>query len=63
MQKESIEYIKSFTAIKNKTLWIIQFAHKLLLSSKDGPWIAKENSLFDVTMVSFAGAAIYEILF
>ena len=45
-----------------KDLEAIQLARKPLLFSKDNPWAEKDNSLFDVTMGSFAGAEICEIV-
>ena len=60
--EKSIEYAKSFTMIVCKALEAIQLARKSLLFSKDGPWMKKDNSLFDVTMGSFDGAEICEIV-
>ena len=60
--EKSIEYAKSFTTIKSKALESIQLARKSLLFSKDGPWLNKDNSLFDVTMGSFEGDEICEVV-
>ena len=62
LSEKSIEYAKSFTAIESKALEAIRLARKSLLFSKDKPWVKKDNSLFDVTMGSFGGAEICEIV-
>ena len=60
--EKSIEYAKWFITIESKALEAIQLAHKSFSFSKDSPWVKKDNSLFDVTMGSFDGAEIYEIV-
>ena len=60
--ERSIEYAKSFDTIEHKTLEAILLARKSLLCSKDEIWIKKDNSSFDVTMGSFDGAEICEIV-
>ena len=60
--ERSIEYAKSFATIEHKTLEAISLARKSLLFSKHEIWVKKDNSLFDVTMESFHGAEICEIV-
>ena len=60
--ERSIEYAKSFATIKHKILEAILIARKSLLFNKDEIWVKKDNSSFDVTMGSFDGAEIREIV-
>ena len=58
----SIKYAKSSALIEHKTLEAISLAHKLLLFSKHEIWVKKYNSSFDMTMESFDGAEICEMV-
>ena len=58
----SINYAKQFTVIDDHTINIIFHCRKSLLFSSDGTWIKKDGSLFDVTMGSFDGAEICELV-
>ena len=60
--ERSIEYAKSFATIEQKTLEAILLPPKSLLCSKDDICVKKINSSFDVTMGSFDGAEICEIV-
>ena len=60
---KSINYAKLFTTIEENVISAIKHARKLLLFSKDGTWVKKnDNELFDVTMASFDGAEICELV-
>ena len=60
---ESIDYAKLFTTIGENVINAIKLARKLLLFSKDGTWVKKGgNELFDVTMGSFDGAEVCELV-
>ena len=62
LSERSIEYAKLFATIEHKTLEAISLTCKSLLFSKHEIWVKKENSYFHVTMGSFDGAKIYEIV-
>ena len=58
-----INYAKSFTTIEENVISAIKLMRKSLLFSKDGTWVKKsDNELFDVTMGSFNGARICELV-
>ena len=60
---KSIAYAKSFTKIEDNAINAIKLARKSLLFNKDGTWIKKgDDTLFDVTMGSFDGAEICELV-
>ena len=60
---KSIAYAKSFTKIEDNAIKAINLARKSLRFNKDGTWIKKgDNTLFDVTMGSFDGAQICELV-
>ena len=58
----AINYAKQFTVIDDHTIYITFHCRKSLLFSSDGTWIKKDGSLFDVTMGSFDGAEICELV-
>ena len=60
--ERSIKYAKSFATIEHKSLKAISLARKSLLFNKHEIWVKKDNSSFDVTMGSFDGAEICEIV-
>ena len=60
--ERSIEYAKSFATIEHKTHEAISLARQSLLFSKHGIWVKKDNSSFGMTMGSFDGAEICEIV-
>ena len=58
-----INYAKSFTTIEENVISAIKLMRKSLFFSKDGTWVKKsDNELFDVTMGSFNGARICELV-
>ena len=60
---KSIAYAKSFTKIEDNAINAIKLARKSLLFNKDGTWVKKgDDTLFDVTMGSFDGAKICELV-
>ena len=60
---KSIDYAKSFNTIGENVINAIKLARKSLLFSKDGTWVKKGgNELFDLTMGSFGGAELCELV-
>ena len=60
---KSIDYAKSFTTIGENDINAIKLARKSLLFSKDGTWVKKGgNELFHVTMGSFDGTEVCELV-
>ena len=61
---KSIVYAKSFTKkIEDNVINAIKLARKSLLFNKEGTWVKKvDDTLFDVTMGSFGGAAIFQVV-
>jgi len=59
---KALDFAKSITAIDNDTHTIIMHARKSLLFDKDNIWTKKSNPSFDVTMGSYDGAEICEIV-
>ena len=60
---KSIAYAKSFTKIEDNVINAIKLARKSLLFNKEGTWVKKvDDTLFDVTMGSFVGAEICELV-
>ncbi len=58
-----IEWAKPLTTISDDEIAIIKHAHKSLLFSGNTPWIKRCNeSMFDVTMGSYDGAEICELV-
>ena len=56
-------YARTIITIEDKVIDAIKLARKSLLFSNEGTWVKKgENPSFDVTMGSFDGAEIYEIV-
>ena len=61
--KKSINYAKSFTTIEENDISAIKLARKSLLFSKDQTCVKKNgNELFDITMGSFDGVEICELV-
>ena len=59
---KAIRFARKFTAIENSSLDIIQHARKSLLFDQNNIWIKKNNPHFDVTMGSYDGAEICELV-
>ena len=61
--KMAIDFAKEYTDISAKDIKIIMHARKSVLFNNDTPWKKKDNgSLFDVTMGSFDGAEVCELV-
>ena len=61
--KKSINYAKSFTTIEENDISATKLARKSLLFSNDQTWVKKNgNELFDITMGSFDGVEICELV-
>ena len=52
----------NYCQITEKDINIILYARKSLLFSNGTTWTKKDNSMFDVTMGSFDGADIWELV-
>ena len=60
---KSIVYAKSFTKIEGNGINAMKLAKKSLLFNKDGAWVKKgDDTLFEVTMGSFDGRKICELI-
>ena len=59
---KAIEYAQSVTIIEEKVIKTIYHARKSLLFDKDNVWVKKDNPEFDVTMVSYDGAELCELV-
>ena len=61
--KKSIEYVETFTKIEGNAINATKLARKSLLFNKDGTWVKKgDDALFDLTMGSFDGAKVCELV-
>ena len=58
----AISFAKLFTQIDDDAIQIIEHSRKSLLLNKKEAWIKNSNSLFDVTVGSFNGAEICELV-
>ena len=58
----AISFAKLFTQIDDDAVQIIEHSRKSLLFNKEEAWIKNNDSLFDVTMGSFNGAEICELV-
>jgi hypothetical protein len=60
---KSINYAKSLTTVTDEDIHIIMHARKSILFNNEEPWTKKNgNAMFDVTMGSFDGAEICELV-
>ena len=59
---KAIEYAQSLTTIEEKVIKTIYHARKSLLFDKDNVWVKKDNPKFDVTMGSYDGAELCELV-
>ena len=55
-------FAKHQTSITDRDIDIIMHSRKSLLFDKNTAWIKKNNSSFDVTMGSFDGAEVCELV-
>ena len=58
----AIEFAKSVTNIEKNMIDVIKLSRKSLLFDKSSPWVKTGNVLFDVTMGSFDGAEVCELV-
>ena len=58
----SINFAKRFINIEHYEIKVILHCHKSILFSDDSMWIKKNNSEFDITMGSYDGAEICELV-
>ena len=59
---KAIAFARTITRVADTELSIIKHARKSLLFNNAGTWIKKGNDLFDVTMGSFDGAEVCELV-
>lgn len=59
---DAINFAKQFTTITDRDIDIVMHSRKSLLFDKDTAWIKKNNSTFDVTMGSYDGAEVCELV-
>ncbi|KXJ25355.1 hypothetical protein AC249_AIPGENE10664 [Exaiptasia diaphana] len=59
---DAINFAKQFTTITDRDIDIIMHSRKSLLFNSNTAWIKKSNSSFDVTMGSYDGAEICELV-
>ena len=57
-----INYASAITSIDKKVIDIIMHSGNSLLFSNNDMWVKKGNQNFDVTMGSFVGAEVCEII-
>ena len=58
----AINYASTITRIDKKVIDIIMHSRKSLLFSNNDIWVKKDNPYFDVTMGSFNGAEVCELV-
>ena len=58
----ALNYAKTHTSITDLDVNIIMHCRKSLLFDNDTAWVKKTNNMFDVTMGSFDGAEICELV-
>ena len=59
---EALEFAKQHVTIKSKDRETIFHARKSLLYKEGEPWIKKQSNNFDVTMGSYDGAEVCELI-
>ena len=59
---EALEFAKQHVAIKSKDRETIFHARKSLLHNEGEPWIKMQSNNFDVTMGSYDGTEICELI-
>ena len=59
---DALNFASKHTFIDNDTFRVIMHARKSLLFSKDDVWVKKDNPSFDVTMGSYDGAEVCELV-
>ena len=60
---KAISFVKNYITISDKDIDIIMHCRKSLLSDNETAWTKKNHSImFEVTMGSFAGAEVCELI-
>ena len=59
---DALNFARKYTTIDSNTFSVIMHSRKSLLFSKDSTWVKKDNPSFDVTMGSFDGAEVCELV-
>ena len=59
---KAITYVQSVTTIEEKAIRTIYHSRKSLLFDRDNVWVKKDNPEFDVTMGSYDGAELCELV-
>ena len=59
---KSINYAKSINTVEEEVITAIFHARKSLLINKTSVWVKKDNPDFDVTMGSYDGAEVCELV-
>ena len=59
---KSIHYAKSLTTIEEEVITTISHAYKSLLFDKTSIWVKKDNPDFEVTMGSYDGTEVCELV-
>ena len=59
---EALKFAKQHVTIKSKDREKICHARKFLLYKEGEPWIKKRSNNFDVTMISYDGAEVCELI-
>ena len=59
---KAISFAKEYTTIERETIDLILHSRKSLLFDSSSTWIKKDGNLFDVTMGSYDGAEICELV-
>ena len=59
---DSINFAKQYTNIPDRDIDIIMHSRKSLLSNNGNAWIKKDNSSFDMTMGSYDGVEVCELV-
>ena len=59
---KAIAYAQSVTTIEEKVIRTIYHSRKSLLFDRDNVWVKKDNPEFDVTMGSYDGAELWELV-
>ena len=59
---KALEFAKQHVSVKSKERETIFHARKSLLHKEGEPWIKKQSNNFDVTMGSYDGAEIRELI-
>ena len=59
---QALNFAKTFQAIAQEQIEIIQYCRKSLIFDDSSSWVKRENEMFDVTMGSYDGAEVCELV-